>query len=93
MFGGVCFMVKRRMCCGIVENKFFARIGTKRYEQALELAHASAMTFTGRPMKRMVYVDDAGLATKAALSKWIDRGIASLTEDPPKAKRARARVA
>lgn len=36
MFGGVCFMVKGKMCIGIVKDEMMCRIGPDAYETALE---------------------------------------------------------
>ena len=45
------------------------------------------MTFTGKPMKGLVYVDPAGIETETQLSTWIERCldfVATLPDKPPK---------
>jgi TfoX/Sxy family transcriptional regulator of competence genes len=75
MFGGLCFMVNGAMCCGLTKSDFVVRVGADHYEEALTQPHARPMDFTGRPLKGMVYVAPDGLRTKAALARWVRRGI------------------
>lgn len=75
MFGGLCFMVHGRMCCGLTETAFMVRVGKERYREALALPHARPMDFTGRPLAGMVYVDRPGYRTDAALAGWVQRGV------------------
>ncbi|HYD22350.1 MAG TPA: TfoX/Sxy family protein [Flavipsychrobacter sp.] len=72
MFGGVCFMVNDKMCVGVNENEIMCRIDPLIYEEALEKKGAREMTFTGKPMKGYVFVDDEGIKTKKDLEKWVD---------------------
>jgi TfoX/Sxy family transcriptional regulator of competence genes len=76
MFGGLCFMVNGAMCCGLTKSDFMVRVGPDAYDEALAQPHARPMDFTGRPLTGMVYVDPAGLRTRAALARWIGRGVA-----------------
>ncbi len=50
MFGGLCFMVSKRMCFGIVGEKLMARVGGDNYEDSLAKDHVQEMDFTGKPM-------------------------------------------
>jgi TfoX/Sxy family transcriptional regulator of competence genes len=75
MFGGLAFLVRGHMCCGIVGSDLMVRVGPDGYEQALASAHVRPMDFTGRPSKGMVYVAPAGIRTASALREWIERGI------------------
>lgn len=73
MFGGIAFMHRGNMCCGIVDDVLMARVGPKPYADALGRVHAREMNFTGKPMKGFVYVDPAGFAEDAELRDWIAR--------------------
>ncbi|MCB1326654.1 MAG: TfoX/Sxy family protein [Spirochaetales bacterium] len=84
MFGGLAFMVDGHMCVGIIQDELMVRVGPDAYDSAIKLKHARPMDFTGKPMKGMLYVAPAGLKTKAALGKWIDRGLAFVKTLPPK---------
>ena len=84
MFGGLCFMVNGAMCCGLTQTDLMVRVGPEQYEDALAESHARPMDFTGRPLKGMIYVAPAGLRTRAALAKWVGRGVAFVSALPPK---------
>ncbi|MBP2676567.1 MAG: methyltransferase [Deltaproteobacteria bacterium] len=75
MFGGIAFMVRGNMCCGVIGDRLMLRVGPKGYESALSRPHVSAMDFTGRPMKGMVYVEAAGFASPRDLKTWIERAM------------------
>jgi TfoX/Sxy family transcriptional regulator of competence genes len=90
MFGGLCFMVSGAMCCGLTKSDFVVRVGADRYEDALAQPHARPMDFTGRPLAGMVYVAPEGLRTKAALARWVRRGIEFVSERAPARPGSRA---
>lgn len=90
MFGGLAFMVNGAMCCGLTNADLMVRVGPEHYEDALAQPHARPMDFTGRPLKGMVYVAREGLRTNAMLARWIRRGLAFVSEKPPKKTRRRA---
>lgn len=73
MFGGIAFMVRGNMCCGVIGDRLMLRVGPAGYEAALSRPHARPMDFTGRPMKGMVYVEPGGFASVGDLKKWIAR--------------------
>lgn len=84
MFGGLCFMVSRHMCCGIVDDTLMARVGPEKYEECLKRPYAREMDFTGRALKGMVYVSPEGIESDDELTEWV--GICELFVDslPPK---------
>lgn len=84
MFGGLCFMVRGHMSCGIVDSTLMARVGPDAYAEALEQPHAREMDFTGRPLKGMVYVDPQGVAADDELGNWVERSLAFVRSLPPK---------
>ncbi|MBI5059368.1 TfoX/Sxy family protein [candidate division KSB1 bacterium] len=84
MFGGIAFMVRGNMCCGVIGDRLMLRVGPKGYDTALSRPHAGRMDFTGRPMKGMVYVEPAGFASSRDLRKWIDRAMEFTMSLPPK---------
>jgi TfoX/Sxy family transcriptional regulator of competence genes len=83
MFGGLCFMVNGKMCCGITGTDFMVRVGKAGYDAALSQPHARPMDFTGRPLTGMVYVAKDGLRTEAALGAWVGRGLTFVLSPPP----------
>lgn len=78
MFGGLCFMVNDKMCCGIHFDKkkncdfLMARIGEEAYEDAIQQDGCFPMDFTGRPMKGYVFVVDEFLDHHKDLHFWLD---------------------
>jgi len=93
MFGGLTFMVNGAMCCGITAEALVVRVGPSGYATALAEPHARPMTFTGRPLAGMVYVDPPGYRTARQLARWIQRGVDFVTAAParpPRANRPRA---
>lgn len=71
MFGGMAFMVKGKMCCGVLNDDLVARVGAENYEDALKVDHVRPMDFTGRPIKGYVYVGPKGTRTDLGLRKWV----------------------
>ena len=61
MFGGIAFMVRGNMCCGVQGSDLRARIGPDEFEAMLKKPHARDMDFTGKPLRGFLYVDQAGL--------------------------------
>ena len=72
MFGGLAFMINKKMCVGILQDKLMARIDPEIYTMALQKKGCQEMDFTGRPMKGFVFVEPAGTSTKKDLSYWIN---------------------
>jgi TfoX/Sxy family transcriptional regulator of competence genes len=76
MFGGVAFLQRGKMFCGLATEDLMVRIGPERYEAALAEAHVRPMDFTGRPMKGYVFVAPAGTRTEKAVKRWTEQAIA-----------------
>jgi TfoX/Sxy family transcriptional regulator of competence genes len=91
MFGGLTFMVNGAMCCGITADALVVRVGPAAYEAALAEPHVRPMTFTGRPLAGMVYVDPPGYRTTRALARWVQRGVEFVTAQPARSHRANGR--
>jgi hypothetical protein len=72
MFGGIAFMMRGNMCCGVIGENLMARVGPEQYDQALTRSHAHEMDFTGKPIKGFVQVDPAGFESDADLKSWVD---------------------
>ena len=91
MFGGLAYLDRGNMCCGIIGAELMVRVGPGRYAEALAQPHARPMDFTGRPLTGLVYVAAAGVASDAALREWIGRGLAFTRSLPAKTGAARPR--
>lgn len=89
MMGGLTFMVKGKMCCGIVNDELMVRMTHDRYEEALSHPHAREMDFTGKPMKGFVFVSEPGYKSEKDLAYWVGLGLQFIELSPTKkAKRA-----
>lgn len=75
MFGGLAFMLRGNMCCGVLGDDLMLRVGPERYDDALARPDARPMDFTGRPMKGMVYVEARAIDTHAKLRRWMEVAI------------------
>jgi len=84
MFGGIAFMLRGNMCCGVINDLLMARVGPAQYEAALKLPHVRPMDFTGKPMKGYVYVEPGGYQTDEQLNEWVGRCSAFVSTLPEK---------
>ncbi len=74
MFGGLAFLLRGNMCCGVVGAELMVRVGRDSYEAALHEPHAREMDFTGRPLSGFIYVAAEGLVSEGDLRAWVERG-------------------
>ena len=79
MFGGLAFLLKGKMFCGIIKDDLMVRTGPEMYEKALSKSHTRPMDFTGKPLKGFVYVAPQGYKTVKSLSSWINIGLDYVT--------------
>ena len=87
MFGGLAFMVRDHMCCGVMGNALLARVGPEAYPAALRQKHVRKMEFTGRPLVGYVLVDPPGIESADDLARWLEACLAFVGTLPPKRKR------
>ena len=73
MFGGIAFMLRGNMCCGVQNDELILRLAPEEAERALRKAHTRPFDMTGRPMKGFVVVTPGGHKTSAALRKWVEQ--------------------
>ena len=71
MFGGLCFMVKDKMCVGIEQERMMVRLDPAIYDKVMEMEGCHPMDFTGKPMRGYVFVDAYAITTKKKLAYWI----------------------
>lgn len=76
MMGGLTFMSGGKMACGVIGDQLMVRVGPEDHAEALTRPHVRPMDFTGRPLSGFVYVAPAGIKTRAALTEWLERGLA-----------------
>ena len=84
MFGGLAFMLRGNMCCGVVGDSLMLRLGNDGAAKALGEPYVRPMDFTGKPMKSMVYVGPDGIAAAADLARWLELAVAFVQTLPAK---------
>lgn len=84
MFGGVAFLVRGNMACGVLRSDIIVRVGPARYAGALAEPGARVFDMTGRPMTGWVRVEPEGHATDEALARWVEEGVAFARSLPAK---------
>jgi TfoX N-terminal domain len=71
MFGGVAFMVKEKMCVGVIKESLMARINPGHHEASIKKNGCHEMDFTGKPMRGFVIIDPEGIDRDKDLDYWI----------------------
>ena len=84
MFGGIIFLLRGNMCCGVHREALIARLPLRPAGRGLAEPHTRMFDLTGRPMKAWVLVDPQGIATDAQLGRWVDRAAHFAGSLPPK---------
>jgi hypothetical protein len=84
MFGGVCFLLRGNMACGVLNDDLIVRVGPEKYKEALQMRHTRQFDITGRPMKGWVMVSAEGHKKKKDLVDWVERGAAFALSLPAK---------
>lgn len=87
MFGGLSFLIDRKMFCGILGDDFVVRIDPNEAEKLLKKPHVRPMDFTGRPMKGYLYVSTQGYESDEELLEWINRSLKFTSSLPQKKKK------
>ncbi len=71
MFGGIGFMLRDNMCCGVMNDEMIARAGPDGRDAAMAKPQIHEFDFTGRSMKGMVLVPSQVLESDEVLEEWI----------------------
>jgi hypothetical protein len=97
MMGGLCFMVRGRMCCSVSgRGGLLVRVGADAHQSVLGEPHVLPMEMGGRTMTGFVRVAPEGYVTDAGLKKWVKRGldfVASMPSSSPARKGSRSKAA
>lgn len=75
MFGGVGFMIRGNMACGVHKDSFIVRVGPQGHDAAMARPHTRLFDITGRAMTGWVMVDAAGVENDANLRAWVREGV------------------
>ena len=84
MFGGVAFLIRGNMACGVHADYMIVRVGPENYQAALQQPFTRPFDMTGRPMAGWVEVAQQGCEQDNDLFAWIKKGIDFASSLPPK---------
>jgi TfoX/Sxy family transcriptional regulator of competence genes len=84
MFGGVCYLLKGNMFCGVYKDSLILRLGEDGAKKALTLPSVNPFDITGKPMKGWVMVAPAGFQRDEDLKEWLSRAREFASQLPPK---------
>ena len=84
MFGGLAFMLRGNMCCGVLRDDLVVRVGPEAHAAELKRPHTRVMDFTHKPMKGYLYVGAKGVATAASLRSRLKPAIGFVATLPQK---------
>ena len=73
MFGGLAFLLRGNMCCGVTGREIILRLAPERAAEALQQPIMRPFDMTGRPMKGwvlLVAVDDEDLVREWVQESW-----------------------
>jgi hypothetical protein len=75
MFGGLAFIFRGKMACGVLGEALLVHTGSERYEEALRKSYTRPFDMTGKPMSGWVMVEPKGFEEEGALREWIRWGL------------------
>lgn len=84
MFGGIGFMLRGNMACGVHDADLVVRVGPAQYEEPLAQPHTRPFDMTGRPMRGWVMVSPDGRESDSDLRSWLQQGVDLALSLPPK---------
>ena len=94
MMGGLSFMADGAMFCSVSgRGGLLVRVGAEAQERVLGEPHVQPVGMGKRMMTGFVRVAPEGYRTDAALTKWVERGIAFVAANPPAARAKQKRPA
>lgn len=84
MFGGVGFMLRGNMACGVHKDKMVLRIDRSQHDEIMSLPHTSPFDITGKAMKGWLLVQPEAIADDEQLAEWVQLGVDFALTLPPK---------
>jgi TfoX/Sxy family transcriptional regulator of competence genes len=84
MFGGVGFLLRGNMACGVYKDALIVRVGPESYQQSLDQQGVDPFDITGRPMKGWVMVREGIWRERDGLAEWVQQGMDYALQLPPK---------
>jgi Regulator of competence-specific genes len=88
MMGGLCFMVRDKMCVGVTDDRLMVRLDPADVPAALTRRGCTPMAFTGRPLKSFVFVSPEGWRSAKEFARWLSLAL----EFNPRAQSSKKRT-
>jgi len=86
MFGGVGFILRGNMACGVHGNDLIVRVGPENNDAALSRSFVRPfMVMPGKPMAGWIFVAPEGITTDQDLLNWVELGYEYASTLPEKA--------
>ena len=84
MFGGIGFMIRGNMACGVIRDDLIVRVGADNYTNALLKPYVELFDITGRAMTGWVIVKEPGFQDDQDLENWTSQGVTYALSLPAK---------
>lgn len=75
MFGGLAFMVRGNMCCGVMREDLLVRVGAAEVGRALAEPDTRPFDMGRGPSADFLLVAPAGVASDEALVNWVRKAL------------------
>jgi TfoX/Sxy family transcriptional regulator of competence genes len=86
MFGGLCYLLKGNMVCGIYRDFLILRLGEKGAREALQSNFVRPFDITGKPMRGWVMVEQKGFGSNDELIALLEEARDFVERLPQKQK-------
>jgi hypothetical protein len=84
MFGYPAAFVGGNMATGLFADQWVVRLPDDEIEEARNAGAGEFEPMPGRPMKAFVVIPKSEVGDDAAITRWVERGLAHATSMPPK---------
>lgn len=89
MMGGLTFMVKGKMCVGVIKDEMLCRIDPVLHDECVAKPGVRTMIFTKRPMSGFIQVSQEVMRTNSEMDRWIALALAYNEHAKASAKKRR----
>jgi TfoX/Sxy family transcriptional regulator of competence genes len=73
MFGGICFMWRGNLLCGVTGQDLLVRIAKKDYDTFITDEGARPMVMAGKSGKSWILVNKSVVSSAPVMERWLDR--------------------
>jgi TfoX/Sxy family transcriptional regulator of competence genes len=84
MFGGIAFLLRGNMCCGVLNDALIVRVDPQGTARALRRRHTRPFDMTGRAINGFVVVTRPGCRNAKQLQGWLKTALTYVRGLPSK---------